>query len=145
MAAAVPLEESRRFYYLHLGHKVKTNLIMLRGEVTQVPLDNMISRWQAIFQIAFSFLRNPGWHSGWHICFYTSSLQQNKLYFKLLKKCNASHPGETTWHLHLASSITQVWGLSTSASDLSGDCRQMILLSLCLCFLLHKLISLSAS
>ena len=42
---------------------------MLRGEVTQVPLDNMISWWQAIFQIAFRFWRNPGWH--WDIQFYT--------------------------------------------------------------------------
>lgn len=58
------------------------NLIMLRGEVNQVPLDNMISWWQAIFQITFSFLRNSGWHSG--IYFYTF-LQQSKPHFKLMK------------------------------------------------------------
>lgn len=56
---------------------------MLTRDITQVPLDNTISWWQAIFQIAFSFLRNPGWHSA--ICFYTSSLQQRKLYFRLWK------------------------------------------------------------
>lgn len=99
MAAAILLEESWRFYYSYLGHKVTTNMLMPRREVTQVPLDNMISWWQAIFQISFRFLRNPGFQPG--TCFLTSSLQQSKLYFRFLKKSNPSHPGKKMYHIWL--------------------------------------------
>lgn len=99
MAAAVLLQESWIFYYPYLGHKVKTNMLMLRGEVTQVPLDNMVLWWQAIFQISSSFLRNPGWQSC--VSFHTSSSQQSKMHFRFLKKSNPCHPGKVMQHIWL--------------------------------------------